>query len=496
MLSWTKKNWPVIVSGVVILGSLPTAWHFSNAWNAKIKKSATDEGTRALSGTKVSVNYVVSSPTPGSQDYTLNDAPNDQLTRWFVEIKNELSRQTKAVLDRVTAFNKGVGPDAAAVGRTPHAVLVPELFPGPTSAQILQTAFPGKDAATIQGMSAEVRDPALAKALRDLTEPALRQMEDKLLGRRDNPDPFEGLLRAANAGAPPSPADVLLAVQDRLTREREKRTQTVVRELTPAEQAELATIAQATRLGRYQGVSKAFSVYMTKAALGAPIATNQQGSAQASGQRVIPTEALFRSNPRLGNDKDLFLFQWDQWIMADLIAAIRLANTDQGKPTGVENSVVKRVDRLAAMSFSPFEGEATSNTDSSSGFGSQAPASAAPGAEVKPDYQVSLTGRATSRANPDYDVRNAMIIAIVSSERLPVFLDAISRSNFNTVLQVQLSQVDVKEDLDKGYYYGNEHVVRATIIVETVWLRHWTGPLMPSSVKAALGVPEPTPEAK
>jgi hypothetical protein len=53
----------------------------------------------------------------------------------------------------------------------------------------------------------------------------------------------------------------------------------------------------------------------------------------------------------------------------------------------------------------------------------------------------------------------------------------------------------VKGDLERGYYYGPEHVVRATITIESVWLRNWVGPLMPASVKRSLGVPEPTPPA-
>ena len=61
------------------------------------------------------------------------------------------------------------------------------------------------------------------------------------------------------------------------------------------------------------------------------------------------------------------------------------------------------------------------------------------------------------------------------------------------MLQVQLSDVDAKGDLERGYYYGNEHVVRATITLETVWLRQWTAPVMPSSVKKALSIAEPTP---
>ena len=495
-LNWTKKNWPVIVSGVVILGSLPPAWYFSTAWNAKIKKTQQDAASRELATTNVKVSYLVPNPIPGQPDLTMSEAPNALITDEFVKIKNELSRQTRAVIDRVTAFNMGTGPDAEAMGRTAHVVLVPDLFPGPSLAKIKATAFPGKDDAAIEGMAADVREPALVKALRDLTEPALRQMEDRLLGRRDNPDPYAALVKAANGGAPPLASDVLLTVQDKVTREGARLRQ-AGRELTAAEQLDLDKSAQATRLGRYQRAAKEFSVYMTRAALGAADSATPGGSVSVTGMRTIPSEAHFRAKPALGNDKDLFLFQWDQWVMSDMIAAIRLVNTVQGKQTGVEDSVVKRVDRLGAMPFDALEVE-TAAASNDGGFGapegSGGPAAA--GVALKPDYKVSITGRSTSPGNPDYDVRNAVIVAVVSSERLPVFLDALSRVNFHAVLRVQLSHVDVKEDLDRGYYYGNEHVVRATITMESVWVRNWTGPLMPSSVKAVLGVPEPAAEVK
>lgn len=492
-LSWSKKNWPVIVSGVVILGSLPTAWYFSNAWNQKIKKTQQEEGTKLLNSTQVKVVLSVPNPIPGKPAFEMSQAPNDVLTKQFVEIKNELSRQTKAVIDRVTAFNMGTGTDAQAVGRAPHAVLVPELFPGPTQAMINKAAYPGKDDAAIQGEPADKREATLAKALRDLTEPAIRLMVDKLVSNRENPDLYQAMVKSANAGDVPSAGEVLLAVEDRVARERER----MGAQPTAEDLAKLAQIAQETRMGRYQGATKAFSVYMNRAAMGAASSGNTPGSSQGSGPRIVPSAAYFRANPQKENDKELFLFQWDQWIMNDLIAAIRLANTVDGKPTSVDASIVKRVDRLAALSFPALELEPLGEQSGSNPGVSTAAAGATPGAEVKPDYRVSITGRATSPSNPDYDVRNAEIIAVVSSERLPAFLEALSRANFNTVLQVRLADVDVKADLEKGYFYGNEHVVRATITLETVWLRNWTGPLMPASVKKALGVAEAAaPEAK
>ncbi len=498
-LNWTKKNWPVIVSGVVILGSLPTAWYFSNNWNKKIKDDTEKVASKDLASTQVKMSYGVAALRSGQAEYALNEAPNEELTKRFVEIKNELAKQAKAVIDRVTVFNKGAGADAQAVGRSEHTLLVPELFPGPTQAQINKRAYPDKDEAGILAEPQDKRDVAIAKALRDLTENALREMVDKLTANRNHPDLYAAMVRQANAGEPPAAADVLTSVQDRVAREIE-RYGAAGRDLTPEEQAVVSKLARETRMARYQGATKGFSLYMGQGAIGAPGASNAPGnsgtrpapgSSSDSVLRPIASAESFRASPALENDRDLFLYQWDLWMMSDVIAAVRMVNSEGGKPTTVDRSVVKRIDRLAATSFAALEMpiEASSAT-------TMPVTPATPGAEVKPDYKVSITGRSTSMANPDYDVRNVVLTAVVSSERLPALLDALSRVNFNTVLQVQLSDMDAKSDLEKGFYYGDEHVVRATIMLETVWLRQWTAPLMPSSVKKALGVPEPTPEVK
>lgn len=499
-LNWTKKNWPVIVSGVVILGSLPTAWYFSNNWNKKIKTTTEQVANKDFTATQVKVTYSVASTISGQADITQSHAPNEEITRRFVEIKNELARQTKAVIDRVTAFNKGTGVDAQAVGRSEHTLLVPELFPGPTQAQINQKAYAGKDEAAFLAEPQEKRDAALAKALRDLTEGGLREMVDKLIANRNHPDQYAALVKQANAGEPPSAATVLMTVEDRVERERGRMAPSP-RELTPEEAAVLMNLAQETRMAQYQAATRGFSVYMNKGAIGVAAASNaptNPGSGYAPSPtgglilRPIASAEAFRATPTLENDRDLFLYQWDLWMMSDVIAAVRLVNTEGGKPTTVDQSVVKRIDRLAATSFAALEVPIEASSSSTS-----MPATpATPGAEIKPDYKVSITGRSTSMANPDYDVRNVVLTAVVSSERLPAFLDALSRVNFNTTLSVQLAEVDAKTDLERGYYYGSEHVVRATITLETVWLRQWTAPVMPSSVKKALGVPEPTLEAK
>jgi hypothetical protein len=123
-----------------------------------------------------------------------------------------------------------------------------------------------------------------------------------------------------------------------------------------------------------------------------------------------------------------------------------------------------------------------------------APQAAVPGM-MPLDPGRSITGRYGGDGNTLYDVRRARLTVIVSSARLQEFLEAIPRTNFMTVTDLDLAEVKAWDDLKKGYYYGPEHVVKATVDVESVWLRSWVAPYMPSRLKAAFKIPEPAPDA-
>jgi hypothetical protein len=84
------------------------------------------------------------------------------------------------------------------------------------------------------------------------------------------------------------------------------------------------------------------------------------------------------------------------------------------------------------------------------------------------------------------DVRHATMSLIVASSKLPALVDAISSTNFMTVIGLDFSEADAWTDLERGFYYGPDHVVKATVDVETIWLRSWTEPLMPQAVKDTL----------
>ena len=124
------------------------------------------------------------------------------------------------------------------------------------------------------------------------------------------------------------------------------------------------------------------------------------------------------------------------------------------------------------------------------GEGRPAGAPLDPKAQAALDYRGSFTGRQT---NPLYDVRTADVWLIVDPQRLPGILDALARQNFITVTGLTLEAADPYEALQEGYFFGSGTVAELHLTLETVWLREWTSPFMPRSVKQALGVADLPP---
>lgn len=263
------------------------------------------------------------------------------------------------------------------------------------------------------------------------------ELAEKVVGKPGAPSVYELLLKSINAGDAADPAKVAEALNDEAVRFADQvRAQANRDKLTNEEQAELNKKLTAIRLGMYQAHAAGLSVYATTDCLSGMIPA------------VIPPGTL---------DADTcFRWQYDYWLVSDLFKAIDAANTDEsGRRTTLPSSVVKRVE---SVRFTP--------------------AMAA--------TEASVTGRANSAENKLYDVRHATVTVIASSARLPALVNAISRTNFMSVIGLEVSEAKPWEDLQRGYYYGTEHVVRAVIKIETIWLRSWTEPLMPQSFKDAL----------
>jgi hypothetical protein len=103
-----------------------------------------------------------------------------------------------------------------------------------------------------------------------------------------------------------------------------------------------------------------------------------------------------------------------------------------------------------------------------------------------------FTGRKT---NPLYDVKLVTLELVVDSRRIPEISEALSRQNFITIVDLQMSPVDAYQDIKEGFVYGQAPVSLLTVTLETVWLREWTSQFMPNEVKQALGIPAQQPPA-
>lgn len=282
-------------------------------------------------------------------------------------------------------------------------------------------------------------------------------MADILVGKGERPSAYKELFRRINAGGPADPIQLANALNDRRSEKLESIQATTGRtQFTQEEEIELRKELAALRLGFYQQHAQTISVYAT--------------------MDVLPREVPRTTPNEPPSIEQCFKWQFDYWTIADLLRAVDNANTEGGQRQTVDQAVVKRIERIALEPIVP-EG----SSEPSMGMGGMYGEPMAAEAPRNP-----ITGRSGGPANTLYDVRNATMVVVVSSARLTELINAISRTNFMTVIGLDFEDVDVWADLEQGYYYGPEHVVRATVRIETIWLRSWTSPLMPPSIRLAM----------
>ena len=101
------------------------------------------------------------------------------------------------------------------------------------------------------------------------------------------------------------------------------------------------------------------------------------------------------------------------------------------------------------------------------------------------DFSLSPTGR---RSNAMYDVRHVQLLVDLDSHQMLPFLEQLRQVNFMTVLKMDLTDIDEYQVMQEGYIYGSGDVVRAEMLIETIWLRDWTVAYMHESVRHMLGV--------
>jgi len=99
-------------------------------------------------------------------------------------------------------------------------------------------------------------------------------------------------------------------------------------------------------------------------------------------------------------------------------------------------------------------------------------------------------------SNALYDVRHARLVAVVDYQKLPELFRALSRVNFMTVLNMQVTDVDEYDALAEGFVYGSSDAVEVDMVIETLWMREWTEPLMPDKTREYVGIDEPEEPAE
>lgn len=251
---------------------------------------------------------------------------------------------------------------------------------------------------------------------------------------------FPGFL---HAGQPIAQADIDLAKKDIWAKQYQ--SQLVPRsdgseDLTLKQQLETKFNEQVQNLAETMKYKQAESIllYMAPDAI--------ESSAQVSGTTGSAPSAT-----------NIWYAQLMLWVQTDVADAILATNSPSG------NVVKAPIKNLLKLQIDPYR----------------------PAGEAATNYAVSVTGR---MANKEYDVIPFKLVVHVETDRLPMFLEELSRNRFITVTQVNLTAVNTVIQSTKNFVYGSAPVVEATISCEMLMFRDWTKSLMPKDVKVQLGI--------
>jgi len=438
IIGWIKGNLLIVISIVLVVLLLPTGWYFSNGWNKSIKEKATEafNTEKRQLETRSRVTYQLPAVLEGEQAISDTRAPNPAVTAFFVEQKAERRKQVLEVVERGVALNQ-----------RDHTTLVDGLLP----------------------------KAADERSLRRLG----LEMAEQIAGTRDEPQlsVYSRLLRRLNADRPTDPETLAATLSEYKEREQERfEASNPDGKMTPAQDEQLKGSLVAKRLGEYKGRAQALTFYCT---------TDAIYTGQNEPFSEVPAAA---PPPSMITEATVFNWLWDYWVISDVLEAVGNANTNAASGAmSVPNAPVKRVERVRV---SKMPVAAAGGPDGQ--FGGGRPSGRNPvqsGGQGGAATVQSYTGHTGGVAGSSYDIRTVEMQIVASSKDLPRFFDALAKTNYMTVTDVDLYEVDVWGDLKQGYYYGPDHVVRAIVTIETVWLRSWTKDYMPDAVRTALGVP-------
>lgn len=438
VIAWIRKNVVAVICAALAVIVLPTSIVLSAGWTSKVREEAQKRASDELKKVEANkVSYTLPAVLPGVTAASFSAEPNAKITEHLKARREQLLKEAGTISGKAEEINR----------RTP---LIEGFFP--------KSATP---------------EEQQSKGL---------EFADILVGGPGRPSAYQKLFDKARAGNPP-PAD-RVGVQLRDERERAEdilKAGQKDRVLTSSEILDIQKRLVDLRQSEYRKRAAELSVY------GSPdvLIPADDFPKQVPAQPPTPFQA--------------FRWQWDLWLVTDVMEAISRANgLDKGR-VGIEGSVVKRINAISVRDSqsNKLRGETAESGQSGGqrddrGGGPGGPPPADPNAIkalVPPNFTASVTGRYNAGSNQVYSVRSPTVDLIVSSARLPELFDAFASVNFMTIDgDMHIYAVDPWKELEEGYYYGEEPVVRVTFRVESIYLRSWLAPLMPEQTRRVLGV--------
>ena len=401
VLTWIKEHLTVVICSAVIvlsLGSATTLFFMYGDMSRDDQEKAVNAELKRVEDAKVNYTLPTIDTNPA---ITLKHPANRKLTDWFADSKKKVAAAVDSVVKAADDFNRGSGEAYAAAGRFEHVPLVNDLFPYPKS--------------EIDGQVNRIKFAEL------------------IVGARETPSVYAKLLQGIRAGAAYDPAQMGQRLKDASASEWARiagdKSQ---RQPTKDEQEQLTKKLVDTRRALYIERASSVSVYATP-----DIFT--YGPALGGGS-TIPKEVP----PTAPSVSLCFLWQMDYWLVQDVFAAVKRANSNPqtGQLLNVDQAMVKRIEKISLGSSIVARG----------GASDAAPAPATPieglSGLVPTTDPNSLTGRKNDPANPMYDVRTVDLTLVVSASRLPELFDIFAATNFMTVIGLNLSEVDPWADLE------------------------------------------------
>lgn len=436
LVPWLKANLISVASVAVALLAAPAMLFFAKGWERKLHQNVEAEVAshiQQLNGSDVT--YSIDPYLSGQQPISVTAPPNEATTNAVAALLREVLAGSDAVRRKAIELNSADKP-LLIQGLSPQENLFPENRDDSTRLRLL----------------------------------------DQLIGQW--PKANADLISEFRAGSPPDPARVRAALEDLKAKEIERLTTGGTEaNLTPDDYSQLLQTLGKTRLDLYRQAATEFAFYAAP-----DMFKNVLPWDRAS---VLPMSTAWE-------------WQHTYWVHRDLMRAFLVANSDDfGAHRPVYLAPLKIVESITIVK--PGQNRSASAPGREPGAAGAAGGPTDGAAEIQRNYTESFTGHAAHPTAPNalYDIRYADVVLIAASSRIPRIIAAFPRVNFMTVIDLDVEEYDPIPALSQGYDVGSDHLVRATMRIETIWLRSWMKQYMPPEIRKELGIPDdPSPAAE